>query len=153
MCDDEFDCHDKSDEENCGPFAKKHIPCKDGESRCKTSGLCLPSFWWCDGQVDCVDASDEDEDLCKGNTTCSEFTCNNGDCLPKRWQCDGSKDCDDGSDEDGEKNIILVDLAFTHFWPSRNTLFHWPRRDNVRPRRRLVPLRRQEGLHQLHPHL
>ena len=40
-------------------------PCKRWQFAC-SSGQCIPSKWYCDGEVDCDDKSDEIPDLCAG---------------------------------------------------------------------------------------
>jgi hypothetical protein len=87
-------------------------------------GLCLPSFWQCDGQADCLDGSDENATLCNPSTTskpCDQslmFTCQSGQCIPHRWVCDGTPECSDGSDEKGKGAVglgrgrIILDIVF-----------------------------------------
>ncbi len=70
--------------------------CPAGERACK-SGQCLPEFWFCDGQEDCLDGSDERN--CVQTCNHLEQACASGHCVPKSFFCDGHPDCDDGSDE------------------------------------------------------
>jgi hypothetical protein len=53
--------------------------------------LVLPPDWICDGEADCVDASDEQD--CP-----AAFTCDDGE-IPAQFVCDGATDCFDGADE------------------------------------------------------
>ena len=40
--------------------------CTEDEYRCRVTGVCIPSEWICDGEIDCsVSASDEEK--CGGN--------------------------------------------------------------------------------------
>lgn len=80
--------------------------CNDGE--------CINELWWCDGDADCKDESDESN--CSLNTvivTCppSEFQCHHPEpdikCIHLSWKCDGEKDCNDGSDEQNCKWAFL----------------------------------------------
>ena len=66
-----------------------------------TAGLCIPKELTCDDISDCMDGSDEDQEMCQ-NQECKdeEFTCqSSGHCIPIRWKCDENPDCPDGSDE------------------------------------------------------
>lgn len=71
-----------------------------------SDGTCINDKWWCDGDDDCEDKSDEAN--CTDNLThqtCgpTEFQCHwshfNPLCIHYGWKCDGDYDCSDGSDE------------------------------------------------------
>ncbi|KAF2365201.1 EGF-like calcium-binding domain [Trinorchestia longiramus] len=82
--------------------------CKGDQFECKTGGVthrCIPSLFVCDNNVDCLDKSDEDPEMCANYhelTVCTEeqFECpTNKRCLPLIFKCDGDKDCEDNADE------------------------------------------------------
>lgn len=55
---------------------------------------CSEEFY-CDGNEDCLDKSDEANCECRQN----QFRCSSGKCIDAIKLCDGSKDCPDGNDE------------------------------------------------------
>ena len=65
------------------------------------NGCCIRRIWWCDGEDDCKDNSDENLKLCK-KMMCTdlEFQCDIYRCIRNSWKCDGEKDCKDGTDEE-----------------------------------------------------
>lgn len=69
--------------------------CPLHQRRC-VGGPCVPSEWFCDGEVDCPDNGDE---LHCGQCRPDEFRCNNGQCISTFLQCDGSPDCSGHEDE------------------------------------------------------
>ncbi|KAM9189054.1 LOW QUALITY PROTEIN: low-density lipoprotein receptor-related protein 2 [Mergus octosetaceus] len=97
QCDGVDDCHDNSDEQNCGSL---NNTCSSSAFTC-ASGQCIPSRWRCDKHNDCFDGSDELHCPTQGPTSCpvTLFTCDNNRCIPRIWLCDTDNDCGDGSDE------------------------------------------------------
>ncbi|KAG1651176.1 Basement membrane-specific heparan sulfate proteoglycan core protein [Nymphon striatum] len=100
VCDDDYDCTDRSDEINCGRVQK----CEPNEYQCD-NGNCIGKYWRCDGENDCGDNSDERN--CEPSVpgaACRyfEYQCGSGNqCIPRSFQCDGDVDCQDGTDEIG----------------------------------------------------
>uniref|UniRef100_A0A914WGJ7 Basement membrane-specific heparan sulfate proteoglycan core protein n=1 Tax=Plectus sambesii TaxID=2011161 RepID=A0A914WGJ7_9BILA len=100
VCDGEYDCRDRTDEQNCPPARA----CEPNEFKCSNS-KCVQKMWLCDGDDDCGDNSDEQScgasrpgDVCQP----TEYRCADGrQCVPQSFQCDGTNDCRDGSDEVG----------------------------------------------------
>ncbi|XP_072031301.1 uncharacterized protein [Amphiura filiformis] len=71
--------------------------CSENEIACLDTGTCLPASYECDGNVDCIDESDEQD--CPVTCPAGQSMCMDTLCIPDRWFCDGVKDCQDGSDE------------------------------------------------------
>ncbi|PVD27183.1 hypothetical protein C0Q70_12337 [Pomacea canaliculata] len=74
----------------------------------------LPYSLVCDFRKDCLDGSDEN--FCKHDSKCQEFTCNSGQCIAFNNFCDLYKDCWDGSDEN------CLDMYFYNY-PNKVRLF------------------------------
>ncbi|XP_029461540.1 low-density lipoprotein receptor-related protein 2 isoform X2 [Rhinatrema bivittatum] len=96
-CDGIDDCHDNSDEQNCGSL---NNTCSQSAFTCN-NGRCIPGNWRCDKHNDCLDGSDEQNCPTQGPNSCqaSLYTCANNRCIPRIWLCDTDNDCGDGSDE------------------------------------------------------
>nr|XP_049706722.1 low-density lipoprotein receptor-related protein 2 isoform X3 [Helicoverpa armigera] len=74
--------------------------CTDGQHRCNGHDeKCIPWFWKCDGEKDCMDGSDEPETCPVRHCRAGSFQCKNTNCTPAATICDGTDDCGDGSDE------------------------------------------------------
>ncbi|KAJ8737484.1 hypothetical protein PYW08_000079 [Mythimna loreyi] len=100
VCDNNYDCADRSDEENCHHDGM----CEPNQFKCNNR-KCVLKTWICDSDDDCGDGSDEANCVFSNEAgKCSpvEFTCQSEDqCIPKSFHCDGQTDCQDGSDEFG----------------------------------------------------
>ncbi|KAL4229913.1 Scavenger receptor Cys-rich [Mactra antiquata] len=121
-CDTDGNCEGIPVTEDCDTFA--YIRCSNdvcftGEELCPgTTSTCVPRSYFCDGQSDCPENSDESKCFCyEGESKCTHiesectdtacetcvdrgmFECLNHECIPLIQRCDGNKDCHDGSDE------------------------------------------------------
>uniref|UniRef100_A0A671PID8 Low-density lipoprotein receptor-related protein 8-like n=1 Tax=Sinocyclocheilus anshuiensis TaxID=1608454 RepID=A0A671PID8_9TELE len=73
--------------------------CAPSEFAC-ANGQCVPGRWWCDGEPECPDGSDEADATCTVKQMCppEKFDCG-GKCVSLSWRCDGERDCENGEDE------------------------------------------------------
>lgn len=72
--------------------------CRSYEFRCASGAQCVPQAWRCDGETDCLDASDEQQ--CATPCGPAQVSCLSGDqCVNRQSLCDGTPHCRDASDE------------------------------------------------------
>ncbi|XP_069141896.1 G-protein coupled receptor GRL101-like [Argopecten irradians] len=94
LCDGWGDCHDNSDELDCGPIPSS---CGPSQFQCY-NGQCVSLALYCDFIPHCADGSDEKFCVyapCKEG----ESRCDNGQCIDDEFVCDLKEDCRDGTDE------------------------------------------------------
>lgn len=83
---------------------------------------CIPLSWHCDGEVDCLDHSDEEKcaSVLPGTvppqTGCEtgEYQCMDSSCIPALLRCDSVLDCPDGEDEYGCRKTLSINLFKIH---------------------------------------
>ena len=75
--------------------------CKHNEFQCNNH-QCISSSFYCDGEDDCGDKSDEPETCTFAKCQKDQFECKNKKCIPKTWLCNEILDCVDGEDETPE---------------------------------------------------
>lgn len=81
--------------------------CDSGQFQCVYLLECLPQSWHCDGDVDCVDGSDEEDcgSLVPGTVppqaVCedTQYHCAKNICIPALLRCDSVPDCPNSEDE------------------------------------------------------
>lgn len=86
--------------------------CKKGEFECRNVSQCIDNRHVCDGDIDCLDGTDEDTSpgsICEMIECKPEyFRCDKTRCIMPHWVCDGQRDCLDGTDEMQFNNCTKV---------------------------------------------
>ena len=86
ICDGVQHCNEGKDEENCDVLETN--VCEDDEYRCM-NGMCIPDASFLDGELDCMDWSDEKQykksESCAGESVSTQ--CDDHVCLPNEWSC------------------------------------------------------------------
>lgn len=109
-----------------GPVTPIPQTCHMERFQCLYLFECIPLSWHCDGEVDCLDHSDEE--MCASvapgtmppQTGCEtgEYRCMNNSCIPALLRCDSVLDCPNGEDEYGcrktQAQICLKYIAVNH---------------------------------------
>jgi low density lipoprotein-related protein 2 len=91
--------------------------CTAGQHRCGGSDdKCIPHYWKCDGEKDCLDGTDEDTNCPERVCRTGQYQCENKNCTAPTTICDGVDDCGDRSDE----NLCNADCGENEFKCKKN---------------------------------
>lgn len=71
--------------------------------RCPNTSRCIHKNWFCDGENDCWDYSDEKNCSVKFCDT-NKFECGNAKCIDHSQVCDGKNDCGDAVEPGGKSS-------------------------------------------------
>lgn len=83
---------------------------------CPNTTKCIHKDWFCDGENDCWDFSDE-QNCAKKFCDINKFECRNGNCISFDQVCDGKNNCNDtignskfSSDEQNCSKLFSIKL-------------------------------------------
>ena len=89
--------------------APRDIGCTVMQFSCETGG-CISADFYCDGEFDCHDESDEPATCPPVQCGRDEFRCSDGrECIANSQRCDGHVNCRDGSDEPSDCSTQVRD--------------------------------------------
>ena len=91
ICDGTQNCLEGKDEENCDLLEMNHCHPEE-EYRCE-NGMCIPQEFFLDGDLDCLNWSDEMQFKVSGNcpTESVNIECDDHMCPPNEWSCGDGK--------------------------------------------------------------
>jgi hypothetical protein len=84
-------CMEGLDEDYCELL--EFNECEDDEYRC-ANGMCIPEEYWLDGELDCMDWTDELHSLFESGENCfwrPSVLCDEHLCLYRPWACGDGK--------------------------------------------------------------